>query len=89
MIAHMDESTMRYGLKIVYALRERGIASEIYPDQVKLKKQLEFANKKMIPFVIVIGSDEMQDGMLTLKNMDTGEQRKQALPDIIGLLNHS
>jgi histidyl-tRNA synthetase len=89
MIAHMDESTMRYGLKVVYALREHGIASEIYPDQTKLKKQLEFANKKMIPFVIVIGSDEMQDGMLTVKNMDTGEQRKQALPDIIGLLNHS
>lgn len=88
MIAHMDEVTMKYGLKITHALRERGIASEIYPDQIKLKKQLEFANKKMIPFVIVIGSDEIKDGMLTLKNMETGEQQKQALPDIIGLLSN-
>ena len=87
MIAHMDESTMRYGLKIVHALRECGIASEIYPDQVKLKKQLEFANKKMIPFVIVIGSEEMQEGTLTLKNMETGEQEKKTITEIIALLS--
>lgn len=87
MIAHMDESTMRYGLKIVHALREGGIASEIYPDQVKLKKQLEFANKKMIPFVIVIGSEEMQEGTLTLKNMETGEQEKKTITEIIALLS--
>lgn len=87
MIAYMDESTMRYGLKIVHALRECGIASEIYPDQVKLKKQLEFANKKMIPFVIVIGSEEMQGGTLTLKNMETGEQEKKTITEIIALLS--
>ena len=87
MIAHMDESTMRYGLKIVHALRECGIASEIYPDQVKLKKQLEFANKKMIPFVIVIGSEEMQEGTLTLKNMETGEQEKKTITEITALLS--
>jgi histidyl-tRNA synthetase len=51
-----------------------------------LKKQLEFANKKTIPFVIVIGSDEIKNGILTLKNMETGVQQKQALPDIIALL---
>jgi len=86
MIAHMDGVTMKFGLKIVHDLRQSGIASEIYPDQAKLKKQLEFANKKMIPFVIVIGSDEMKEGMLTFKNMETGEQQKHPLPDIIGLL---
>lgn len=88
MIAHMDDVTMKFGLKVVHALRQHGIASEIYPDQIKLKKQLEFANKKMIPFVIVIGSDEIKDGMLTLKNMETGEQQKQTLPEIIGLLSN-
>ncbi len=83
MIAHMDEGTMKYGLKVVHVLRQIGIASEIYPDQTKLKKQLEFANKKMIPFVIVIGSDEMKDGQLTIKNMETGEQQKLSIEDII------
>ena len=83
MIAHLDEETMGYGLKVANTLRENGIATEIYPDQSKLKKQLDYANKKMIPFVIVIGSDEMKDGMLTIKNMETGEQEKLGVNDII------
>ena len=87
MIAHLDEATMRYGLKIVHALRQQGIAAEIYPDQVKLKKQLEFANKKMIPCVIVIGSEEMLDGMLTFKNMETGDQEKKTIAEITALLS--
>ena len=83
MIAHFDEETMRYGLKVAHELRKNGIATEIYPDQTKLKKQLDYANKKMIPFVIVIGSDEIKDGMLTIKNMQTGEQEKLAISEIM------
>ena len=83
MIAHFDEETMRYGLKVAHELRQNGIATEIYPDQTKLKKQLDYANKKMIPFVIVIGSDEIKDGLLTIKNMEKGEQNKLSLNQII------
>ena len=83
MIAHFDEETMRYGLKVAHELRQNGIATEIYPDQTKLKKQLDYANKKMIPFVIVIGSDEIKDGQLTIKNMEKGEQEKLSLNDIV------
>ncbi|MBK5279588.1 MAG: histidine--tRNA ligase [Bacteroidia bacterium] len=83
MIAHLDEDTMRYGLKVAHKLRQNGIATEIYPDQSKLKKQLDYANKKLIPFVIVIGSDEMKDGLLTFKNMEKGEQEKLSLTSII------
>ena len=83
MIAHLDEETMRYGLKVAHDLRQNGIATEIYPDQTKLKKQLDYANKKMIPFVIVIGSDEMKDGLLTIKNMEKGEQEKLSLNEIV------
>ena len=83
MIAHFDEETMRYGLKVAHELRQNGIATEIYPDQTKLKKQLDYANKKMIPFVIVIGSDEIKDGQLTIKNMEKGEQEKLSLNQII------
>ncbi len=83
MIAHFDEETMRYGLKAAHELRQNGIATEIYPDQTKLKKQLDYANKKMIPFVIVIGSDELKDGLLTLKNMEKGEQEKLSLNEIV------
>ena len=83
MIAHFDDETMRYGLKVAHELRQNGIATEIYPDQTKLKKQLDYANKKMIPFVIVIGSDEIKDGQLTIKNMEKGEQEKLLLNQII------
>jgi histidyl-tRNA synthetase len=83
MIAHFDEETMRYGLKVGHELRQNGIATEIYPDPSKIKKQLDYANKKMIPFVIVIGSDEIKDGQLTIKNMEKGEQEKLSLNEII------
>jgi histidyl-tRNA synthetase len=83
MIAHFDEATLRYGLGVAYQLRQSNIATEVYPDVTKVKKQLEYANKKMIPFVIVIGADEMKDGLLTIKNMKTGEQEKLGVKDIL------
>ncbi len=83
LVSHLDEECRRFALKTVYALRKEGIASEVYPDNTKLKKQLEYADRKKIPFVIVIGSDEMKSGNLTLKNMKTGEQYLRTLAEII------
>ncbi|MBL7865946.1 MAG: histidine--tRNA ligase, partial [Cyclobacteriaceae bacterium] len=86
LVCHLDEACMRYGLQVVQALRNKGIASEIYPDQVKLKKQLEYADKKKIPYTIVIGSDEMQSGVLAVKSMKTGEQHMLTLQQFISKL---
>jgi len=83
LIAHFDEESKRYGLKVLQALRENGIASEIYPDSVKIQKQLEFANKKMVPYTIVIGSEEVKNGVLAFKNMKTGEQLKLTIEEIL------
>ncbi len=83
MIAHFDDATLRYALRVANQLRESGISTEVYPDVTKLKKQLDYANKKEIPYVIVVGSDEMKDGMLTLKDMEKGEQEKLLVNDII------
>ena len=83
LICHFDEESMRYGLSIVTRLREGGIASEIYPDITKIKKQLDFANKKNIPFTIVIGSDEIKTGLFPLKDMNKGEQDKLSIEDLI------
>jgi histidyl-tRNA synthetase len=88
MVAYMDEESLRYGLRVVQSLRTEGIAAEIYPDAAKLKKQLEYADKKMIPFVIVIGSEEVATGLLTFKNMDTGEQEKLSVEQILGKVTH-
>ncbi len=83
LICHLDEECQRFALRIVQQLREKGIASEVYPDLSKLKKQLEYADRKKIPFTIVIGSDEMKSGALTFKNMKAGEQHQLTLDEII------
>jgi histidyl-tRNA synthetase len=83
MVCHFDDESLRYGLGILTQLRGAGIAAEIYPDVVKMKKQLEYANKKAIPFVIVIGSDEMKSGKLAFKNMENGEQKMMTVEEVI------
>jgi histidyl-tRNA synthetase len=83
LICHLDQACMTYGIKILAQLRASDIAAEIYPDLSKLKKQLDYANKKNIPFAIVIGSEEMTSGNLVIKNMETGEQRKLSLDQIL------
>jgi histidyl-tRNA synthetase len=86
LITHFDEESKFYGLKVLQTLRDNGIASEIYPDSVKIQKQLDFANKKMIPFTLVIGSEEVKSGLLTLKNMKAGEQTKKQLSEIVSTI---
>lgn len=82
-----DAETHRYAFKCLNETRAAGINSEIYPDATKLKKQMDYANKRGVPFVCLIGSDEVESGLLTLKNMGTGEQEKISLADIIGKLS--
>jgi histidyl-tRNA synthetase len=89
LLCHFDDASFRYGLKVLSRLRAAGIASEIYPDQVKLKKQLDFANKKMIRFTVVIGSEEIESGLLAFKDMENGEQQKLPVDNIISILKSS
>jgi histidyl-tRNA synthetase len=87
LVCHFDENALQYGLKVLHTLRQNSIASEIYPEITKkINKQLEYADKKSIPFTIMIGGDEMQSGLLTLKNMKSGEQLKKSLEDIVKLV---
>lgn len=86
LICHFDEASQIYGMKVLAQLREAGISSEIYPDHVKIKKQLDYANKKMIAYTVVIGSEEMQNGLLALKDLQTGVQEKLAIQEIISRL---
>lgn len=88
LICHFDEASKRYGLGILSKLREAGIASEIYPESAKLKKQLDFANKKTIPFTIMIGSEEMSNGLLAFKDMEKGEQQKLNVEEIIRIIKN-
>ena len=72
---NFGEVEAAYCLPILAQLREAGIRCEIYPDATKMKKQMQYANQKEIPFVVLVGENEMQQGRVTLKNMETGEQQ--------------
>ncbi len=76
-----------YALQVLQQLQAAGIASELYPDVAKMKKQMKYADQKQIPFVVLIGEEERESGNLSLKNMKTGEQQKVPLEDLIQILN--
>ena len=82
------EAEQNYCLPLLARVRKAGINSEIYPDATaKMKKQMSYADDKKIPFVVIVGSDEMQNELLSLKNMASGEQQKISIEEIIKLLN--
>jgi histidyl-tRNA synthetase len=72
-----------YCLKAIQTLRSNSIPSELYPDSVKIKKQLNYANKRQIPFVVIVGEEERSSNLYTLKDMNSGEQSKLDLENII------
>ena len=74
-------------LKLVKQVRDKGINAEIYPDAVKIKKQMSYADDNMIPFVAIIGTEEMEHSLITLKNMQTGEQEKLSFEMLMEVLN--
>ena len=75
-----------YCFKALTELRKLGINSELYPDAVKMKKQMNYAHKKGIPFVVLVGEDEISSDLLTVKNMKEGTQSQLNLHGLIKLL---
>ena len=69
-------------LRAVKSLRSAGISAELYPDSAKMKKQMEYANRRAIPYVAIIGSNELEQGVVTLKNMNSGEQTTVAVTSL-------
>ena len=74
LFVNFGEAEAAYVLPVLAKVRAAGIRAEIYPDSAKMKKQMGYANNKAIPFVAIVGENEMNEGKLTLKNMTTGEQ---------------
>ena len=70
-------------------LRDNGIASELYPDGHKLKQQMNYANNKNIPFVALVGEDEMKNQEILVKNMETGEQNTYSIVELVKFFNQS
>ena len=87
LFAVMGADELRYVLPLAKALREAGIAVEVYPEATKLKKQFDYADKKAIPFISINGSTEMEAGTVNLKNLVTGEQKAFPATDINSILD--
>ena len=83
LFATFGEEELLYALKWAKALRAAGISVEVYPEPTKMKKQMGYADSKNIPFVAIVGSDEMASGEVMLKNMQTGEQQKMNLEALL------
>ena len=84
---NFGETEALYCLKALKKLREVDVKSEMYPDDAKMKKQMNFANKRNIPFVVLAGSKEIQEEKFTLKNMKTGEQFEVTTEELIEKVN--
>ena len=82
LFTNLGDEEQAVAMRHIGTLRDKGIAAEIYPDGGKMKKQMEYANRRGIPFVVIIGSDELQRGVATVKNMTTGEQREVTLAEL-------
>ena len=87
LFTNMGEAEVAYTIPVAAALRRAGIACEIYPDNTKLKKQFEYADRKGIPFLAIVGDQEVTDGTVTLKNLATGEQQAVAKEALAGALS--
>ena len=87
LFANMGTEEVRYILPVAKALRERGVAVEVYPDSSKLKKQFDYADRKAIPFLSITGGNEMEAGQVNVKNLVSGEQKSFSTSDIQGIID--
>lgn len=83
LFTNMGKRELLYTIPIVKQLRDAGIPAEIYTDETKLKKQFDYAEKKGIPFLAIVGEDEVTNSKISLKNLSTGEQKVIEKQDIV------
>ncbi|MDZ7606044.1 MAG: histidine--tRNA ligase [Cyclobacteriaceae bacterium] len=86
LLLNFGQQTLSHALRILSKLRQQNIKSEIFPDDAKIKKQMNYANKKGVPYVLIIGENEITEGKYQLKNMETGEQSALDFEGILAIL---
>lgn len=87
LFANMGADELKYLIPIVRSLRETGVCCEIYPEMSKLKKQFDYADKKHIPFISIVGADEVSEDVINIKNLSTGEQKSFSKEDLNAILD--
>lgn len=87
LFVNFGEAEAAYVLPVLAQVRAAGIRAEIYPDAAKMKKQMSYANAKMVPFVAIVGENEMKEGKVMLKNMISGEQSLVTPDELVAAIN--
>ncbi len=87
MFVNFGEKEEMYCLPVLAELRKNSVNAEIFPNSTKMKKQMNYANRKQIPYVILAGDSEMESGKFTLKNMESGEQQLVTSEELIKILS--
>lgn len=82
LICAMDAPALPVGFKLAASLREQGIAAELYPGAAKIRKQLDYANARNIPFAAIIGESELASGQITVKDLQSGTQESYSIDSI-------
>lgn len=82
LFVNFGDNEASQAMKVIKALRDNDIPAQLYPDAAKMKKQMGYANSEQIPYVAIIGEDELANGTVTLKDMATGEQREYTIPEL-------
>ena len=86
LFVNFGDKEAAYCLPVLAKMREAGVRAEIYPDAAKMKKQMGLADAEKIPFVAIIGDDEMKNGTVALKDMSSGEQRTVTPQELVEIL---
>ena len=86
MFVNFGNEEAMYCLRLLKQLRTLGVNAELFPDAAKMKKQMSYADDKKIPFVALVGTDEMKTGAITVKNMSSGEQSKMSKDELVKIL---
>ena len=86
LFATFGENEFNFALNLLKEVRNNGISAEIYPEPVKMKKQMSYADNKAIPYVAIVGETEMAENKVMLKNMVTGEQQLVGIAEVVSIL---
>ncbi len=87
LFSNMGAEQIKYIIPVVKSLSDDGVDCEIYPEQSKLKKQFDYADKKMIPFLSIVGGNEVTEGTINIKNLSSGEQKSFSKSDTAAMLD--
>lgn len=89
LVLNFGDAETEYALKIIAAIRRMDVNAELYPDNVRLKKQMSYADAKKIPFIVMAGDEEIKNDSLIVRNMSTGEQFTVKLNELESFVTES